>query len=190
MLLHLNLLLEFYLLSGKLYRLDRTLGEAVAQGLDRERADDRRAQLYPFPFSQMLVGEHGRLMRFLLWLMVWLTVLVLPVVLLLMGQVRFLPYHDAWTTMWLRFMVAVDLLLILIFWHAIRHPAARLLNYLAAGSGTKPRCCRSASSHWRSRSWSSRSRATMMPATLAIRCRLCSPAKAGLSARAKWSFLI
>ncbi len=43
----------------------------------------------------MLVGrQHGRLMRFLLWLVVWLTVLVLPVLILLMGQVRFLPYHD------------------------------------------------------------------------------------------------
>ncbi|HEX5079233.1 MAG TPA: pentapeptide repeat-containing protein [Geminicoccaceae bacterium] len=128
-LLHLDLLLQFYMLSGKLHRLDRALGEAVAQKhLSEQRADDRRAQLYPFPFSQMLVGrQHGRLMRFLLWLVVWLTVLVLPVVLLLMGQVQFLPYHDAWTTMWLRLMVAAGLLLILIFWRTIRRPADRLL---------------------------------------------------------------
>jgi uncharacterized protein YjbI with pentapeptide repeats len=130
-LLHLNLLLQFYLLSGKLHRFDHALEEALARGLlDEQRADERRAQLYPFPFSQMLVGrQHGRLMRFLLWLMVWLTVLVLPVVLLLMGQVRFLPYHDAWTTMWQRFMVLADILLILIFWRPIRHPADRLLRH-------------------------------------------------------------
>jgi uncharacterized protein YjbI with pentapeptide repeats len=128
-LLHLNLLLQFYLLSDKLHRFGQALEEALARGLlDRRRADDRRAQLYPFPFSQMLVGrQHGRLMRFLLWLVVWLTVLVLPVLLLLMGQIRFLPYHDPWTTMWQRLMVAADLLLILIFWRAIRHPADRLL---------------------------------------------------------------
>jgi hypothetical protein len=128
-LLHLNLLLQFYLLAGKLHRLDDALEEAVAKGLlHQERADDRRVQLYPFPFSQMLVGrQHGRLMRFLLWLVVWLTVLVLPVVLLLMGQVGFLPYHDAWATMWQRFTVAADILLILIFWRAIRDPADRLL---------------------------------------------------------------
>ena len=71
----------------------------------------------------MLVGQHGLLMRFLLWLVVWLTVLILPVMLLLMGQVRFLPYHDAWTTMWQRFMVLAEIYLILIFWRAIRHPA-------------------------------------------------------------------
>lgn len=128
-LLHLNLLLQLYLLSGKLHRFDRVLRRAVSRGLlDREGANDRRAQLYPFPFSQMLVGrQHGRSMRFLLWLMVWLTVLVLPVVLLLMGQVRFLPYHDATTTMWQRLMVLTDVCLILIFWRAIRHPGDRLL---------------------------------------------------------------
>ena len=128
-LLHLNLLLQLYLLSGKLHRFDKALGDAVGRGfLDPERANDRRAQLFPFPFSQMLVGRHhGRLMWFLLWLMVWLTVLVLPVVLLLMGQVRFLPYHDAATTMWQRFMVLADVLLILIFWRAIRYPGDRLL---------------------------------------------------------------
>ncbi len=128
-LLHLNLLLQLYLLSGKLHRFDRVLRRAVSRELlDREGANDRRAQLYPFPFSQMLVGrQHGRMMRFLLWLMVWLTVLVLPVVLLLMGQVRFLPYHDATTTMWQRLMVLADVVLILIFWRAIRHPGDRLL---------------------------------------------------------------
>jgi hypothetical protein len=76
----------------------------------------------------MLIGRPGgRLMRFLLWLMVWLTVLVLPVVLLLAGQVRFLPYHDAWTTMWHRVLVGTDVLLILIFWRPIRYPTDQLL---------------------------------------------------------------
>lgn len=76
----------------------------------------------------MLIGrQHGRLMRFLLSLMVWLTVLVLPVVLLLAGQVRFLPYHDAWATMWHRILVFVDLVLVLVFWRPIRHPEDRLL---------------------------------------------------------------
>jgi uncharacterized membrane protein len=85
-LLHLNLLLQLYLLSGKLHRLDEVLGDAVKQkSLNVKRASERRAQLYPFPFSQMLSGQHGRLMRFLLWLVVWLTVLVLPVLLLLTG---------------------------------------------------------------------------------------------------------
>jgi hypothetical protein len=66
-------------------------------------------------------------MRFLLWLIVWLTVLALPVMLLLLGQVRFLPYHDAATTMWHRALVALDVVLILIFWRPIRHPGDRLL---------------------------------------------------------------
>ncbi len=48
-LLHLNLLLQFYLLSGKLHRLDDALEQSVAKGLlDRQRADETtRAALLP-----------------------------------------------------------------------------------------------------------------------------------------------
>lgn len=126
-LLHLNLLLQLYLLSGKLHRLDQAIGPPPARTQETEAQQDRRAQLYPFPFSHMLVGrQHGRLMRLLLWLIVWLTVLVLPVVLMLAGQIRFLPYHDAATTTWHRTLVAADVFLILIFWRPIRHPEDRL----------------------------------------------------------------
>jgi uncharacterized protein YjbI with pentapeptide repeats len=126
-LLHLNLLLELYLLAGKLHRLDQAIGPPAGEPQETEAQRDRRAQLYPLPFSHMLIGrQHGRLMRVLLWLIVWLTVLVLPVVLLLFGQVRFLPYHDAATTMWHRVLVTLDALLLLTFWRPIRHPKDRL----------------------------------------------------------------
>lgn len=83
-LLHLNLLLQLYLLAGKLHRLEHAIGPPADRAQQTEADEDRRAQLYPFPFSHMLIGrQHGRLMRFLLWLMVVLTVLVLPVLLLL-----------------------------------------------------------------------------------------------------------
>jgi hypothetical protein len=122
-LLHFNLLVQCYLLAGKLKRLDhaiRRLGDPGRQAVER-------ACLDVFPFSQMLIGrQHGRLMRFLLWLIVVLTVLVLPVLLLLFGQARFLPYHDAATTIWHRVLVFVDVALILIFWRRIRHPEDRL----------------------------------------------------------------
>jgi uncharacterized protein YjbI with pentapeptide repeats len=132
-LLHLNLLLQLYLLSGKLHRLDRVIGEAISRKhLDHEGDEDLRAQLYPSPFSQMLIGrQHGRLMRLMICLMVLLTVLILPVALLLAAQVRFLPYHDAWTTMWHRFLIATDLLLILTFWHPIRGSKGHRFIYLA-----------------------------------------------------------
>jgi hypothetical protein len=124
-LLHLNLLIQLNLLSQKLHRVDQAL-RAVGGGASGE---DYLAQLHPFPFSQMLIGrQDGLLMRFLLWVMVWLTVLVLPVALLLAGQVRFLPYHDAWTTTWHRFLVTAAVLLILIFWRPIRHPTDRVLT--------------------------------------------------------------
>jgi uncharacterized protein YjbI with pentapeptide repeats len=123
-LLHFNLLLQCRLLAGKVQRLDGAIGRLG----DPQRQAVERARLDVFPLTQMLLGrQHGRLMRFLLWLIVVLTVLALPVLLLLFGQVRFLPYHDAATTMWHRVLVALDAVLILIFWRPIRHPEDRLL---------------------------------------------------------------
>jgi hypothetical protein len=87
-LLHLNLLLQLYLLSGKLHRLDQAIRPPGSEKHETEAQQDRRAQLYPFPFTHMLIGRQQRwLMRFLLWLIVVLTVLVLPVLLLLLARI-------------------------------------------------------------------------------------------------------
>ena len=120
LLLHLNLLVQLYLLSRKLVRFD----EVVTKVGNEASQAELRSQLYPFPFVQLQSGGHReRLPRFFLWLMVWLTIGLAPTILLLGVQVRFLPYHDALTTTWHRVLVVAEALLILFFWHRIRHPS-------------------------------------------------------------------
>ncbi len=122
-LLHFNLLLQLYLLSRKLHHLDG----AIARLKTTPARLSARDRLYPFPFSQMLIGrQHGRVMRGLLKLMVWLTVLVLPVILLLWAQVRFLPYHSAAITWGAhRAVILADLVLLWAFWPRILDPKGR-----------------------------------------------------------------
>jgi hypothetical protein len=113
-LMHFNLLLQFHLLAQKLWRLDLAIERQIAPESAR---DAQRRLLHSFAFSHMLIGRHHRpLIRALLHIMIWMTVILLPVALLLAVQIRFLPYHDASTTMWHRILVAVDVLLILVLW--------------------------------------------------------------------------
>ncbi|MBF0371362.1 MAG: hypothetical protein HQL52_18120, partial [Magnetococcales bacterium] len=114
-LLHLNLLLLFYLLSRKLHDLCR---------------DDRKnlkSLLYPLPFSHWLVkSQESRSARILLNLYVWTTTVILPVTLLVWAQLRFLPYHSDWITGYShRWAVVVDLVLLWVFWPKIMHAEGR-----------------------------------------------------------------
>lgn len=111
-LLHFNLMLQFYLLARKL----REFEESLAPLPQAERTEYLTG-LNSLAFSHMLIGRHHSwLFRILFRLIVWITVIILPVILLLGVQVRFLPYHDPWTTTAHRFFVLLDLLLLLIIW--------------------------------------------------------------------------
>jgi len=111
-LFHFNLLMQLYLLSEKLHRLDLAIGQLPA---DQQR--ERRATFSQFVFSQMLLGGHrSRLIRMLLQAMGWTTLVVLPIAVLLLTQIQFLPYHGAFTTWWHRFLIVLDLLLLWLLW--------------------------------------------------------------------------
>src|SRR5262245_22907445 len=90
LLFYFNLLLHLTFLAQRLHRLNAVL----AAFPDEVTREEQRLRLFPFPFSVMLIGRptQWRLRR-LLGLMVWTTVLLLPLLLLLWAQVRFLPYH-------------------------------------------------------------------------------------------------
>ena len=122
LLFHFNLLLQIYLLSRKLHRFN-----AALRGIESESARlDQQARLFPFPFSHMLVGsQHGRVMRFLFALMVWVTLLLIPLLLLVWAQIRFLPYHDETVTWGQRIAVLLDLALTWVFWPIIIAPDSR-----------------------------------------------------------------
>jgi len=112
-LLHFNLLVQCYLLASKLKRLDDAIC-GLGSG-DRQRIE--RARLDVFPFTQMLLGDHrSPLARRLPAIMAWVTIVVLPVVLLLFGQASFLPYHDIATTWWHRTLVVIDLVVLWLLW--------------------------------------------------------------------------
>jgi hypothetical protein len=75
---------------------------------------DRLANFY---YVQYLTGEgSSRFLHALSGLIMWLTAVVLPLMLLLWTQIRFLPYHSAGATWLHRLAVVIDALLIFFLW--------------------------------------------------------------------------
>lgn len=118
LLLHLNLLLQLYLLSRKLFMLDSCL-----QALGESSVGRQRLLLPSFPFTNMLIGGYRGLVGALLRAMVASTCLLLPLVVLLGSQIAFLPFHDANVTALQRLVVHLDLALLLALWPKIVTPA-------------------------------------------------------------------
>ena len=117
-LLHFNLLMQLYFLSRKLHAFQSSLPALPGDMLRREQ----RAMLFPLPFAHMLAGERDpRLTWILTKLMVWITVLVLPIGVLVWMQVQFLPYHDPFVTWMHRGAIGVDLMFIWMLWPKMMH---------------------------------------------------------------------
>jgi hypothetical protein len=114
-LVHLNLLLQLYLLARKLHAFD-----AALTGLAPAEQQEQRERLFPFPLSHMLAGrQHGPLVRALLATMVWTPVVLLPLAVLVWAEARFLPYQDATVTGIQRAAVVFDVVALWIFWPLI-----------------------------------------------------------------------
>ncbi len=112
-LMHLNLLIDLHLLTGKL----KQFISALAFSSARIEAEHVRGRLDLFVFSQGLAaGGHSVAARVLMWLMVRATTVVGPLLLLLAIQLRFLPYHDPWITNWHRIVILADLGLLAAVW--------------------------------------------------------------------------
>jgi uncharacterized protein YjbI with pentapeptide repeats len=97
-LFHLGVVSQLVLLARKTIEFDtavRTLEPSL------RRSHPLRLELHNFFFVQAIAGPHrSRIMSVFLHAMSWLTIVVLPVVLLLYIQIKFLPYHDpevTWT---------------------------------------------------------------------------------------------
>jgi uncharacterized protein YjbI with pentapeptide repeats len=129
-LLHFNLLLQLYLLSRKLFVLQSGLDDPAGTSLD-----EYRVQLFSFPFTNMLVGHHRRLIHVLLAVMVTVTFIVVPLVALLGAQVAFLPFHSTRITVLQRLAVHLDLLMLWILWPMIVMPSGGLLDWWRAAIG-------------------------------------------------------
>src|SRR5262245_31628197 len=89
-------------------------------------ASDRRylrRRLDVFPILQFLAGPSDQRTGFRgysLRLIAWITLVATPVLILLQGQVTFLPYHREWIVWLQRATVLMDIALIWYFWIHLR----------------------------------------------------------------------
>ena len=95
-LFHVGVITQLVMLARKTLELDSAL--RILEATDR-RTHPLRLELNNFFFVQAIAGpERSRTVNGLLHGMTWLTLVVLPVLLLLYIQVTFLPYHDVTIT--------------------------------------------------------------------------------------------
>lgn len=120
MLLHFNLLLQLTFLSRCLHRLDSQIN-TLRIAADR---DSERDLIFAFPFSHLIVGRHhGAAMRMVIRVLVWITLMILPVALLLWAQVQFLPYHSEPVTWGAhRLSLVADFAILWFFWPRLFAP--------------------------------------------------------------------
>ncbi|MEQ1638399.1 MAG: pentapeptide repeat-containing protein [Methylococcales bacterium] len=115
-LLHFNLLMQLELLSRKLWNLDRDIPDTAAGQQVRDR-------LFIFPFAHLIAGRSNvPLIRWLLSLVVGVTVIALPLLMLLAAQIRFLPFHDETITWSQRVAVWIDAAMLITLWPLIASP--------------------------------------------------------------------
>lgn len=120
-LMHFSLMLQHAMLARKV----RNLHERVThfEGADMYRKHRVRVQLHSYFYTQLIAGPfRSKFFSALLRLTTWLTLAVLPVVVLLDFQVTFLPYHDLTITWVHRGYVIADLLILIIFGVFMRFP--------------------------------------------------------------------
>ena len=95
-LFHLGILAQLVLLARKTLEFDHAI--RFLETSDK-RTHPLRLELHNFFFVQAIAGpQRSAVMSGFLNIMSWLTIVILPVMLLLYMQVAFLPYHDVTTT--------------------------------------------------------------------------------------------
>lgn len=111
-LFHLGLVAQLVLLARKTLEFD-----AAVRGLEPgdRRTHPLRLELHNFFFVQAIAGPHRSVvMSAFLHGMSWLTLVILPVVLLLFVQIKFLPYHDVAITWMHRIALGVDIFVLIL----------------------------------------------------------------------------
>ena len=141
-LFHLGLVSQLVLLARKTLEFDAAVR---ALEISNRRTHPLRLELHNFFFVQAIAGPHrSAVMGAFLHGMSWLTLVVLPVVLLLYIQISFLPYHDVGITWTHRIALGVDVLMLVLigifltraetsffkaFWRTtLQHPVAFLVT--------------------------------------------------------------
>ncbi len=111
-LFHLGLISQLVLLARKALEFDAAVR---ALEVSNRRTHPLRLELHNFFFVQAIAGPHRSIvMSAFLHGMSWLTLVVLPVVLLLYIQISFLPYHDVAITWTHRIALGFDVLMLVL----------------------------------------------------------------------------
>jgi len=111
-LFHLGLVSQLVLLARKALEFDHAI--RLLESTDK-RTHPLRLELHNMFFVQAIAGPHrSKVMGGFLHAMSWLTLVVLPVLLLLYIQVVFLPYHDAVITWTHRIALVLDILVLIL----------------------------------------------------------------------------
>lgn len=109
-LMHVGLVSQLALLARETLEFDNAI--ALIEATDK-RTHPLRLELNNFFFVQAIAGPHrSRVMSAFLYGMSWLTLVVLPVLLLLYVQIVFLPYHDASITWIHRAALIADIVML------------------------------------------------------------------------------
>lgn len=111
-LFHIGILAQLVLLARKALEFDRAISFLEISG---KRTHPLRLELHNFFFVQSIAGpRRSALMSGFLNIMSWLTIIILPLVLLLYMQAAFLPYHDVTTTWINRTFLTLDIVVVLL----------------------------------------------------------------------------
>ena len=108
--LHFGLLVQHVMLARKVIEFDAALRPLEATD---KRTHPLRLEIHSYFFTQAIAGpERSPLFSLFLHLMIWATVIVLPVLVMFYVQATFLPYHDIDITWSHRIALVLDVLLL------------------------------------------------------------------------------
>jgi uncharacterized protein YjbI with pentapeptide repeats len=113
---HIFVLIQVVLLARTADAYNEAVEHGVMEGADRTRIRQRLANTL---FAQLFAGsprERTGVLGWLLRLMAWVTLAIAPVCVLLLFEIKFLPYHSALVTWVHRLLIALDLVVVLLLW--------------------------------------------------------------------------
>ena len=127
-LFHLGMLLQLAVLARKALEFDAAMH--MLEVTDR-RTHPLRLELHNFFLVQTIAGpQRSPVMGAFLHAMAWLTLVVLPVILLLIVQVVFLPYHDATISWAHRVALMADVVMLILIGVFLLQPDTSFLRAL------------------------------------------------------------
>src|SRR5947207_6323856 len=113
---HIFVLLQVVLLARTADAYNEAVAHSVPEAADSTRLRQRLANTL---FAQLFAGsprEREGVLGWLLRLMAWVTLAIAPVAVLLVFEIKFLPFHSLPVTWTHRALIAIDLLVVLYLW--------------------------------------------------------------------------